>query len=71
MCHFVPASTPKVALRSETGLLSMDHTVMIEKVMLAYHIRRLEDRALAKQVYVEQLSRGWPGLAREGKEMCE
>ena len=39
--------------------------------MLAYHIRRLEDRALAKQVYAEQLARGWPGLAKECKEICE
>ena len=47
----VPVSTPKVALRSENGLLSMKHRVEKDKLMLIHHIKNLSERTLARQVY--------------------
>ena len=51
----VPQGTPKVALRSETVMLSMNLRVWKSKLLLVHHIRSLDDRALAKQVYKQQL----------------
>ena len=31
----------------------------------------MEDTALAKQVYKQQLKYGWPGLTKEGVKYCE
>ena len=36
----VPASTPKIALRAETGLLSMKHWIWSEKVSLDIALKR-------------------------------
>ena len=38
--------------------------------MLTHHIRHLPESALARQVYDEQVENGWPGLAKEAKEIC-
>ena len=46
----LPQSCPKVALRSETGLLAMKLRVWKEKVMFVLHLRKLEVTSLAKQV---------------------
>ena len=35
------------------------------------HIRSLEGTALANKIYNEQRKEGWPGLAKETKEICE
>ena len=66
----VPVSTPKIALRAETGLLSMKHRIWSEKMSLVMALKRSKD-GLAKQVYMEQLQYGWPGLATEVQEICE
>ena len=66
----VPVSTPKIALRAETGLMSMKHRIWNEKVNLVMSLKRSKE-GLAKQVYQEQLQYGWPGLAVEVKEICE
>ena len=67
----VPMSTPKVALRSETGLMSMRDRVDKEKVMLIHHIRSLDENCLARQVYDQQIQNNWPGLASEARDVCE
>ena len=67
----VPVSTPKAALRSETGLRSMKHRVEIEKLMLIHHIKNLNERCLARQVYDQQFKNNWPGLAPEASLICE
>ena len=66
----VPASTPKIAQRAETGLLSMKHWIVSEKVSLVMALKRSKD-GLAKQVYQEQLQYGWHGLPAEVQEICE
>ena len=64
----VPVSTPKVALRAETGLLSMKHRIWNEKVNLYLPLKKMKD-GLARQVLEEQIDHGWPGLAREVGEI--
>ena len=43
---------------------------MEQKVLLALHLRHLDQEALARQVYMEQLAMGWPGLATEVEQIC-
>ena len=49
----VLVSTPKIALRAETGLLSMKHKIWYEKVNLVTAITTMKE-GLAKKVYEEQ-----------------
>jgi hypothetical protein len=67
----VPQGTPKVALRSETGLLSMKLRIWKRKCMLIRHIKSMDSNTLAKQVYEEQVRYGWPGLAKEVSSICQ
>ena len=67
----VPVSTPKVALRVETGMLGMKQRIWIEKLNLAQFIRRSGSKSLSGKIYLEQLEQGWPGLAREVEEICD
>ena len=66
----VPPGTPKIALRSETGLMSMKLRVWKAKCMLVHHLKGLEDDTLAKMIYEEQRRNNWPGLAAEVSEIC-
>ena len=65
----VPVSTPKVAFKAETGLLSMKHRVWVDKLSLVMAIKR--STGLANQLYREQVEQGWPGLAIETRNICE
>ena len=38
--------------------------------MLVFHIRNLDDTALAKQIYTQQLKFDWPGPVRECRKIC-
>ena len=67
----VPKSCPRAALRSQSGLLSIKYQIVIAKLSLVFHIRNMEDETLAKQIYNQQLTYGWPGLIREGVKLCE
>ena len=66
----VPVSTPKVSLRSETGMLSMKLRIWASKVKMVMALRMMDKKFLARQVYDEQVRQGWPGLAREVAEVC-
>ena len=66
----VPRGTPKVMLRAETGSMRMKQRVWKQKLMLAARISGQEG-SLASQIYAEQLEMGWPGLAKEVKEISE
>ena len=67
----IPASTPKPSLLSETGLLSMKHRIMAGKLIFANCLKNMEEETLAKQIFEEQVKRGWPGLARESEKFCQ
>ena len=64
MLH-VPVSTPKVSLLSETGLLSMKHRVWSEKLRMTIVLQKLEEKVMAKKIYLEQKRQGWRGLVSE------
>ena len=66
-----PVSTPKVALRVETGMLGMKQRIWVEKLNLAQFIRRSGSKSLSGKIYIEQLEQGWPGLAMEVGEICD
>ena len=66
----VPQSTPKIALRSETGMLSMKLRIWQKKLMFVHHLKNLSETALENQVWREQNQNGWPGLAKESAEIC-
>ena len=67
----VPRGTPRVALQSETGLLSMKLRIWKRKCMLIHHIKNMGEDTLARRIYLEQLEHGWPGLSKEVKLICE
>ena len=40
-------------------------------MMLVRHLRSMEENTLARQVYEEQKTNHWPGLAKETKVICQ
>ena len=42
-----------------------------EKCLLLTQIKTLPDGSLAKITYMEAESRGWPGLGREVRQICQ
>ena len=57
--------TPKLALRWDFGMLAMKFRIMIRKLTFTNSIMLQDDKSLAKQVLIEQMEKGWPGLANE------
>ena len=41
-----------------------------EKIKMILHLRTLGETSLASKVYREQVAKGWPGLAKEAKDIC-
>ena len=66
----ISKSGPKVMLTAETVSMKMKQRIWLQKLLTARSILLQED-SLAKQVYTEQLARGWPGLAREVNRICK
>ena len=67
----VGPGTPVAALGWETGVLDMKLRIYQEKLALISHIKSMDEKSLASQMYREQLEKGWPGLAKEAKVICE
>ena len=67
----VGPGAPLAALLWDARMLDMKLRVWREKLMLMLHIRRLNDNALAKQIYKEQKEKSWPGLAEETENICK
>ena len=57
-----PRSTPTPALCWDTGLLTMQHKIELKQLNLLYHIRKLKDNNLAKEVSNVQSKYKFPGL---------
>ena len=66
----VGPGAPLASLLWDFGLLDMGLRIWIEKLMLVLHLRRLGEETFARQVYDEQRSQDWPGLAREAEGIC-
>ena len=67
----VPLSSPRPSLLWDTGTLSMENKIIKKKLNLIFHIKSLDDKTLAKQVYMEQIKNNWPGLTKEVEDICE
>ena len=67
----VGPGAPLAALTWETGLLDMKLRIYKEKLMLILHLREVDESSLASRIYHEQLAKGWPGLAKEGTDICK
>ena len=67
----VPESCPKVALRSETGMIGMKWRIWQEKILLLLRIRNHDKSTLCRQVYEEGRNNGWPGLGQEVASICQ
>ena len=67
----VPESCPKVALKSETGMVSMKWRLWEHKILLLIRIRNHSEDTLCRKIYEEGKLRKWPGLGQEVKEICE
>ena len=67
----VGPGTLVAALGWETGVLDMKLRIYQEKLALISHIKSMDEKSLASQIYREQLEKGWPGLAKEAREICE
>ena len=63
-------SAPKACLRAALGVQGMMWRVWEEKLLLAKAIMEQEEEVLARQVFVDQVALGLPGLAKEVKEIC-
>ena len=66
----VPKSCTRAALRSESGVLGVKFQIMKEKLLLVFHIRNLDDSALAKKIYTQQIKFGWEGPVKESRKIC-
>ena len=67
----VGPGAPLSALGWETGLLDMKLRIYKEKLSMILHLKELDENSLAAQIYKEQVEKGWPGLAKEAKQICE
>ena len=67
----VGPGAPKASILWDFGLLDMRLRIWIEKVMLALHIRRMNEGTLAKLIFDEQIANKWPGLAQEADQICQ
>jgi hypothetical protein len=67
----VPKSCARAALRSESGVLGIKYQIMKEKLMLLFHIRSLDETALAKRIYSQQIKFGWAGPVKECRAICK
>ena len=67
----VGPGAPLASLLWDFGMLDMGLRVWMEKIMLALHIIRLDDRSLAGKVYKEQKLNKWPCIAQEVDDICQ
>ena len=66
----VPITCARPSLAWDTGSLSMKNRIIERKLNFVVHLKKLGGESLAKQVYDEQVSHGWPGLVSEAQEFC-
>ena len=67
----VGPGAPSASLLWDFSVLDMSLRVMNQTVLLVLHIRNLDTSTLARQVYEEQKSMKWPGLALETANICK
>ena len=73
MIYSCPPSTPKPALRSQSGMLDSKHRIWLEKLGIVARIfhRERDKENYARDILKEQLEHGWTGLITEVAEICQ
>ena len=64
-------SCARPALAWDTASLSMTNRVIQRQCNFIVHLKNLKKSDLAKQIYDEQLSNGYPGLITEAQRLCD
>ena len=67
----VPESCPKVGLLCDTKMINMKYRIYKEKCLLLQRIKKLDDKALAKEIHNEAMINNWPCLGSDVKIICE
>ena len=71
MTYSCPSSTPVPALRSQAGMVSMQHRVWTEQICLVAKILHRSDKnSYCRQILEEQVAMNWEGITREAREAC-
>jgi hypothetical protein len=70
MLFAVSQSCPKPVLCWDTATILMQVRIQKSKLALLHHIKNLDESSLAKQIFNEQKSEGWPGLVAECDEIA-
>jgi hypothetical protein len=71
MTYSCPSSTPVPALRSQAGMVSMQHRVWTEQICLVAKILHRSDKnSYCRQILEEQVAMDWEGITREAREAC-
>ena len=73
MIYSCPPTTPKPALRSQSGMLDSKHRIWLEKLCIVARIfhRERDKENYARDILKEQLEHGWTGLTTEVAEICQ
>ena len=66
----VGKGTPKAALLSQSCLLGMKQRIYMRKLTFINALKHMNSDTLAYQILMEQIKMGYPGLAKECKDMC-
>ena len=67
----VGPGAPLASLSWDTSVLDMGLRVKKDKIMMVLHLRSLHEDTLARQIYEEQKTNKWPGLALETLTICQ
>ena len=67
----LPESCPKLGLLCEPNMTDAKWRIWEAKCLLLLQIQSLADGSLAKLVYQEAESMGWPGLGKEVRQICQ
>ena len=63
----VPKTTPNAALRWDTGSVSLEMQINKKKLLFLYHLIKMDEKSLAKEIFEVQVNKRLPGLADECK----
>ena len=67
----VPRTCPKPALCWELGGIQMELRIVMSKLNFVWHLSNLDDKSLAKEIFVVQKEQKLPGLVRECLEWID
>ena len=67
----VPKTTPHVALRWDTGAVSLEMEICKRKLLFLHHVINMDESSLAREIFDVQKSEHLPGLVSECKSLLK